>query len=780
MPIEVVANDQLHPSLLARHLIHLLQELKPSAPLTSRLAAPDAPVLSLPPRESGLGAPAALRSLRRAVVSVDQWLHQRTPDKEEDVSATAFSIDGAPAPDQAVRQVHVELCDDSHMLREGLAAIRQAARDDGNWIYVVANIGSAEGRDLSRLVAGAIPGAHADRIQVVETDFARPADLRDRLREAALRDGLTVIMVHDSDSPRFAPARIRIELAEIDRLGFQPVQRVTWQAEEACAIRPPARGLPDEALAPRLHSAFAMETPATRGAAALRFSLRPRLEQVEVVRVRPPLQAWKSKNPDRLPLPSPHHADRSSWRVHVAGYRGNGPGPVASALCLAGGSMGYFVRCIHNATPIGPDRAAWAQVLFTRLPQDGSQPALSAGIPYGEADVLLGMELDESLRAIDRESGLLVSSPEHSDFVINEGRFSDQPDSEETEALRAHLREVLPTGADRDPVHRDFSGACRFWFLSDRVTDLAILGMAFQRGFIPVTLDAMEYGVSRLEAMGYGRSLEVFRFGRQLAVDPRLFSRTRDDRVEGFTHLFRRQELALRRTRWRARERARRFKQTVENAMAHMPGLSETDRGRQARRDFLHSARRCVAWGGFPLLEQYAGHLSRLYQADRGDLGRALTCDAVLPLADAMLIHDPLYLATMAVSAEHRRRLRQRLTVKRARGDTVERRYLTRIELTAFGRSIRADVRSSDWPARTAALIRHLVPTNWRGSRRERELRDLVIDFVDRAASQMKDDYDVYANAMHRLHVQSAEDRLRTMAASELRMMLPAPTLEQE
>jgi hypothetical protein len=227
----------------------------------------------------------------------------------------------------------------------------------------------------------------------------------------------------------------------------------------------------------------------------------------------------------------------------------------------------------------------------------------------------------------------------------------------------------------------------------------------------------------------------------------------------------------LRRHRWRGALRAERFDALLRGALESMPGLTETDPGRQARRDLVIAACRCQAWGGFEYARRFIQIITDLYHADRGDAGRALTRNAVLPLASVMLIRDPIFIATMATSPEQRRRTRRALNVKRARADELRRRYLTRIELVAFRHRIRVDLRTSDWPARLVAMLRHAWPIRYRGARRQRRLRDYIIDFMERAAREAPTDYDRYQSALAHLHQQTMDNRLRHMALAEARML---------
>jgi hypothetical protein len=203
-----------------------------------------------------------------------------------------------------------------------------------------------------------------------------------------------------------------------------------------------------------------------------------------------------------------------------------------------------------------------------------------------------------------------------------------------------------------------------------------------------------------------------------------------------------------------------------------MPGLSETDPGRQARRDLVVALHRCLCWGGFEYARRYADLVTALYRADRGDKGRAITRNAILPLAEAMLIRDPIYEATLVVDPQQNRQIRHRLNVKLARGDRLERRFLTRIEVVAFQRRFRWDIRFSDWAPWIAAVARHRIPQRWRGTAVERQIRDLVIDVVERAARGGARDYARWSETMQRLHDQVLEDRLRGMALSELGMLI--------
>jgi hypothetical protein len=178
------------------------------------------------------------------------------------------------------------------------------------------------------------------------------------------------------------------------------------------------------------------------------------------------------------------------------------------------------------------------------------------------------------------------------------------------------------------------------------------------------------------------------------------------------------------------------------------------------------------------MAERFSDLVTRVYHADRGDTGRGMTRDVVLPLAEAMLIRDPIYIATMATSREEVRRLRRLLNVRRSRGDEMKQRYLTRFELVALRRRIRLQLRTSDWPLWMLSSFRRLVPARWRGSRAAREVRWIVETAVERAAQGAATDYERWAEVMGRLHAAAAGGRLRGMPPAEVAALVDGPSAE--
>jgi Pyruvate/2-oxoacid:ferredoxin oxidoreductase gamma subunit len=813
---EMHADEAVHISTLARRIIHLLHPLRPGLQVGSRLTASPPELQQRPARRGeGIGPAAAYAALRRILADADQRLRAQAADQEQ-AATTALAINGANPPGSADRVVRVEVWHAREFREVGAAVPSHVAASGEPYITAVIDLDSEPG-ELERLIRAHVPAELAERVKVITADLTEHAKLRDRIADAAVLDQVTFFALRDGDPPRFSLNRVEQALADTDRLGFEPRQWLIRPADEVCAIRDHMEGDidvardaegavsdvrrllgvpatsggdddPGEAALPEaaqeldsiMRTRYVVEKLSRRQSSRMRVKVRPLLEQIEVIRTRPPAWAWRSGRRERLELPAPIHARQPVWRIHLAGWRGDAPGVAARALCEAGRNMGYEVSAVHEPAFVGAGCRAWAQVLFMRgsSDPDATQPPL---VPYGEADVLLGMDWQETLRSIDPRDTLQVADRDHTCSLVNSGTFQADFRAAPTAAERGALAQSLRAVSRDDccTVH-DYAAACRTWFYTDRVTDLAMLGSAFQLGLLPVRLDAIEAALKRLETSGYGRSLEAFDFGRSLAVDDRLLPagrKHRDEVVEDLNRITRRMVLSVRRSRWGGRAIARNFQRLLEQCLVSTPGLAETAAGRQAQRDMVAALYRCLEWGGMDYANKYGQLLMALYRADRGEKGRAITRDAVLPLAEAMLVRDQVYIACLAASPELRRRLQATgshgggLNVKRARGDCMERRYLTRMELIAFNRRYRLDLRTSDWLARVAKASRLVLPHAWRGSRRDRELRQYMIDFIQRATHECGRNYDAWAEAMHRLHHHAVEQRLRSMAVSEVRML---------
>jgi indolepyruvate ferredoxin oxidoreductase len=164
----------------------------------------------------------------------------------------------------------------------------------------------------------------------------------------------------------------------------------------------------------------------------------PSFEQVTVVRSRRRRYTLPNMGLDKLPEPTRVHdlsKPGATWRVHMSGVGGMGIGVVGSILVRAGHKEGYRVAFQDKKGLAIRNGGVFAQITFIhQSAQDakatsesavtGSQdPAAAASvtgsIPYGSADLLLGIDILEAARAIDPREPFRVASPDRTAAVLN-------------------------------------------------------------------------------------------------------------------------------------------------------------------------------------------------------------------------------------------------------------------------------------------------------------------------------------------------------------------------
>jgi len=766
--IDLELNDLLRPSILVRKIVHLLHAVRPNLGVASKLEAaqPGVESIRVPRRGAGIGVASAVEVARQMLAEVAQEL-AAAPDGEADALRTTLAIEGAVTL-PADRVVVTELWDRRRFASEGTAAVRHAAGIDAPRMLVVCDVAASDEPDPERLARAVLPAETAPRLHVERGDLNARAECLELLRRAAEHDGVSLVILADGPPARRDVAALERSFVEVDRLGFAPTQRLIWSAETACALRP----LSTEALIERglergsnpVRTEFTVTIESEEGAWAPRLTAMPLLEQVEVVRTRPPAIRVEPAE-RRLAPPRLVHAREGIWRAHFSGYRGEPPGVAAMVVSEAGRAMGYRVQALWHTSPIGPGRRSWSQVLFTRL-APGEDAVIATGIPYGEADLILGMDGVEALRALGPDPLLRVASPDRTWAVVNNGALRDQVDDASQLALDAVAGAAVSTCLPDGVVAADIAQHLRRTFLTDRLVDISLLGVAFQRGLVPVRTEAIEAALRRLEARGYGRSLEAFEAGRRFGAKPEIAERQTRESVEPLQRLVRRLVLELARDGRGGRASAARLRWILDAQLSRMPELETTEEGRAAQRDLVIALHRAVMFGGISYAQSYAEQIASIHRADPDELGRTWTRLSILPLAELWLPRDLLYVTTMCTSIEQRRRTRDHLEIRTARGDRIERRYLNRVELKAFGRRFRLDFRASDWPARLVRALRGLVPIAARGSPEDRQRRDAFVGLLERAGVEPQHSTH-WTSVLRQLHEKAIDGSIRRLTLEE-------------
>lgn len=762
-PVQVPA-DSLHPSVVARLTHHLLQDVRPSIAVTDCLVPllPDLKILST--RRTSFGTKAALDLLRKKAKEV----MLRTCNNMTVV------IDGEHISEGEGDVVFVETWGEHNFVADGADILRGASLRKETRILIVWKSGGA-GTAIGALARAVSTSSGTTEANVVNASLDNIEEFEVAIENAGNRKGISLLLVQDGVEPQFDIEKLTEDALQIDHRGFRPQHAIVIPIEQMAAVRlaplnpwDPRSGV----LAMPLESTVSTRwlKPQYR---RWRISLRPILERVEVTRTKPPVRVV-AETEQRLAPPKPLHANASTWRVHIAGCRGDQPGVVGTVLMEAGRQMGYAICSQCNSAFVGAGRRAWSQILFTRKQTNRSYRPLVASIPWGEADVLLGWDREEVLRSLDPRGSLQVASSDRTHVLVNTDPLERQTSLTDSDGLPASIdiETISKSCISSTAVLRSFASLARYRFHNERLGDLIQLGMAFQLGCIPVTVDAIDIAVEKVELQGYARSREAFDFGRRAALDPTAaWQPVKEEFKVDLNRLIKRSIRDFYALGKRGIAKSVIVKRSIRQVQQSLPGLSESKEGRQSMVDAVNAIRRCVLWGGEETANRFVNSVCKLYSADRAETGRALTRAAILPLAESILIRDPMYLSDLARSAEILRRIRNRLNVRHSRGDALKRRFLSRLRIRLWSWSLQADMRTSDWSSRIVSSVGLLVPSRWRGHRRDRAVRAMVLHAVEQAANEPTQ-YEVWVSRFEALNELALSGNIHTIAVEDLKKIL--------
>lgn len=604
-------------------------------------------------------------------------------------------------------------------------------------------------RQIEQTIHRMVPRNAPAKVTIARIDPADRDGYRDTLERAVLTPGVKVLIADKECGVTRHQQIHRREVREADHAGFiasKTFMNVTPEVCEfclECTSRTGCTALTVEHTdyGPKVQTDLSW---CVNDGACARIEVCPAFEQVTVTRQRAP-----QRHGDETALlgigdaPRPIHADRDTWRCQVAGVGGMGVGIATAILVNAGRAMGYHVRYVEDkGTAIGSG-GVFSQLLFTR----NVRPATASPvIPYGTADVLLGIDLLEAARAVDAAERYRCAGPE-TVAVVNTHRnatpaerLGDAPPDHA--AIESALKNCVRSDAF---IALDVGEACSQLLGSKRYVNVMLLGAAFQRGYLPLTLEAIEGAISAVMGDECAVNLRAFRLGRRLSQRPGRQTGAEHRPDESAARTLRRKLALLCHREGRhpfrpdACRSARRFARLMNRTL-------ETMRQRRAdeslMRDVVVRAYDCVIWGGRAYARRYCRQVLRVLELDDAAHGLALTRAAAHSLARVMLIKDEVYVAALLTSPEKRRRDRKRFNVQPARGDRIAYRRVDRPEITLFNQRFTLRIVSFDWQLRLVAgcrFVRDLLP-GWH--RREAAFRDWFDSLIDRVTWTTDGEYE--------------------------------------
>jgi indolepyruvate ferredoxin oxidoreductase len=594
---------------------------------------------------------------------------------------------------------------------------------------------------------------------VVRVNPAEREAYRELLEKVVLQDGVKVVVADKECGITFHRRSAREERRTLKDRGFLPEKRhinITPEVCENCLECTKSTGCPGLTFE---------QTPYGRkvqidfswcvaDGACTRFLVStendgpqvkacPSFEEVTVKRSQKPPTLYERLDTSSLPIPTPPPI-QSSWHGYLAGVGGMGIGTATAILVLAGHREGYRVQFCDKKGLAIRNGGVYSMITYAL---EGA-PFCSNLIPYGKADLLLGVDVLEAARAFDPSTNQRVGSRHRTAVVVNTHKTPTilsllGKDDFQVTALEELLRRNSRPEAY---LSCDVSELSERYFGTQLCANIIMLGMAVQRGLLPLRLETLEWAIRNGLGTAATENLKAFTLGRlmahdlpavqqnaQLSPEPSSYSEILADKTE-----------ILRRTRRRGSGLAAAYRQMLEG-MA--PQLAV---GAQSLADFALRVYDLIQFEDVPYAQRYADLVRQVHETDRSDLAYAATKAVIWNLHKVMIIKDEVYVAHLLTSEEKHRRDRARYNVDPSRGDRLVYRHLNRPQFTVLGHEIAWNLRTRDWMLcllKHQRWLRRLLP-DWH--RTEKEFRDWYISLLPglREAARTLQGYESYVRVL--------------------------------
>lgn len=578
---------------------------------------------------------------------------------------------------------------------------------------------------------GTLPGDdNGMHLKIARLNPENRGPYKSLLEETILSDGVKVIIADKECGITFHRRRRRQERAQIKHFGFlrkKTYMNVTPEVCEMCLECTRQTGCPGLTIVPTDHGPK-MQTDLTtcvNDGACARIDACPSFEQLTVIRKRPPLVRGKEIKLENLPEPKFVHgpfaeacgtgfqpvmwsgqqknhgqdacATPQVWRAWLAGVGGMGIGLASAILVRAGWYAGYHVRFSDKKGLAIRNGGVFSSIVFAPDSQPSapgpSSSFVSAGIPYGKADVLIGVDILEAARAVDPKLPYRVAHRERTAVVVNTGKtptiyglLGREGGDYDVAKMENLLREV---GKPGQFFAHNVTEQCERLFGTKLYANIAALGVAYQMGLIPIHVKEMEHAIHDSVSSDHKNNLRAFNLGRKLVAHPEEFDRTSEGQIKPRTRTLAqvvREKALYLNLRKMGAESA--LKRNLQNGKTRAR-LPDTPLARQYKVLVITTLRACreldkqtkydlavriydlIQYDSIQLARKYCELIRLVFHADDERQGFAVTRSAVWNLARLMVIKDEFYVATLLTSYEKFRRDRQRFNVNVQNGDRI-------------------------------------------------------------------------------------------------------------
>jgi indolepyruvate ferredoxin oxidoreductase len=546
------------------------------------------------------------------------------------------------------------------------------------------------------------------------------------LERTILSDGVKVVVADKECGITSHRRQLRNERQEVRLKGFVSKKRhinITPEVCENCRECTKSTGCPGLTLIDTPHGTK-VQTDWSRcvaDGACAKIKVCPSFEEVTVVRKTAPPSRLASLSLDNLPEPARKVSFSEAWHVYLAGVGGMGIGISTATLVRAGFREGYRVLFCDRKGLAIRNGGVYSQVSFFRNGQ-----RVSNLIPYGKADLILGIDILEAVRGLDPRSNQRIGSAKYTAAVVNTAKLPTIPSLMGLEDFStAALEKTLQFYTDHSRyLGFDVSKLSEKYLDTNLFANIVLLGAAYQQGLLPLRLENLLWAIQHSTGPAAKQNVAAFQLGRAAVIDPSLRPDERSPLryaklVDRKCRHFERHHPA----RDRVADAYRRLMEHAERTI-NLPERYFCDLA-------IHISD-LIWYENATYAKRYLDLVKTVFSRDTAEHDFLATRTVIANLARAMIIKDEVYVAHLLTSEEKLERDRERYDVDPARGDRIRYVHLTRPTIPLGSKNLQFDLRTYNWQLNLVKRMRFLRRFTVRWHRAEMDFRDWYLDLVPR------------------------------------------------
>ncbi|RKU25162.1 indolepyruvate ferredoxin oxidoreductase [Candidatus Poribacteria bacterium] len=609
-------------------------------------------------------------------------------------------------------------------------------------------------QDIEKVVQGL---AGDSDISIVRLNPEERLKYKSYLEKTILRSGVKIVIADKECAITFHRRKRRDEQKTIQEEGFLKTEKhinITPEVCEFCLECTKSTGCPAlKSIDTDYGNKIAIDRSncVTDGACARIKWACPSFEEVIVTRKRPPrkqnitdIEIKKyDKNTDNdwgdigiaellhqigitdaTPLPPPPPLTfEDDWSIYAAGVGGMGIGTISKILVVAGYLQGYVVDFCDRKGLAIRNGGVYTHVTYTNTGKK-----ISPIIPYGKADLILGLDILEAVRGISSESVFRVASKERTSAVVNTAKTETMSTLIGNDDFDVpNLEDTIKAGTKRY-VGVNLFDISELLFGTKLYANIMLIGVAFQKGLMPLELEPLKMALKQMvRRTDLQQNFNAFEIGRYLAVYEEVDynhpnSLLHENKQSYENTLIEKQHILTKKLN--GKKLAEAYNKMVDDSVKMFSFDDDINR------KFAIYVYDLIQFENLKYAQLYIDKINKIYHKDKD--GYQATKAAIKYLHKVMLIKDEVYVSHLLTSKEKLERDKLRYNIDKKNGDKIRYLHLNRPHFNVMGLDIETDIDTKNWMLH---LMKHMkfirrILSKWHI--KEKEFRDWYIrDVID-------------------------------------------------